>query len=264
MSGRARRGGRAGAPRPDTDRPLERVEGWNPVQMLLEHAPERITQIEIVAGTRGQRRQEVEALARRAGIPLMERDAREDDERRERIGARVRPWQPLDLDALLAKIKDAPAPPRVLALDGVTDQGNLGAILRSADFLGAAGVILPRDRAAQVTEATVRASQGAALFVDVARVTNLVRALERMQAAGFWVVGTALEGAGGFEAVPRDVPLVIVMGAEDKGLRRLVRERCDHLVGVPSRGRSQSMNVSVFAALSLWELSRGADREAPP
>jgi 23S rRNA (guanosine2251-2'-O)-methyltransferase len=258
MSRRARPAKRGRPTRPDADRPLDRVEGWNPVQMLLEHAPGRVTRVEVVAGTRGQRLQEIEALARRHGIPLVERDAREDEERRERIGAQIQPWQPLDLDALLTRIKDDPAP-RVLALDGVTDQGNLGAILRSADFLGAAGVILPSDRAAQVTEATVRASQGAALFVDVVRVTNLVRALAQLQEAGFWVVGTALEDGGGFDAVPRDVPLVIVMGAEDKGIRRLVRERCDHLVGVPSRGRSQSMNVSVFAALALWELSRGGE-----
>lgn len=143
----------------------------------------------------------------------------------------------------------------VLVLDGVTDPQNVGAASRSAEAAGASALVLRRRRGAGVTAAAVRASAGALLHLPVARVANLGRALARLQAAGFWVIGleagapTALH-----EADPPPGRLALVVGSEGAGLSRLVREGCDELVSIPMRGRVGSLNVAAAAAVALFLL----------
>jgi 23S rRNA (guanosine2251-2'-O)-methyltransferase len=149
--------------------------------------------------------------------------------------------------------------PLLVVLDGVTDPRNLGAVLRAADGAGASGVVVPKDRAVGVTPVTVKASAGASEHVRVARETNLRRALERMKEAGVWVY--AAEDAARVRAtVYTDLdlsgPVALVLGSEGRGIRRLVREGCDGTLFIPMRGAVSSLNVSVAAAILLFEARR--------
>jgi 23S rRNA (guanosine2251-2'-O)-methyltransferase len=145
--------------------------------------------------------------------------------------------------------------PLVLVLDGVTDPHNLGAALRVADGAGASGVVIPKDRAAEVTPAAVKASVGASEHVAVARETNLRRAIDRMKGAGGWVY--AATEAGKFYAGENlEGPLALVIGSEGRGVRRLVREGCDGEISIPMFGAVSSLNVSVAAAVLLYEARR--------
>lgn len=167
------------------------------------------------------------------------------------VVARVGPYPYSGLDELL--VVD---PPLVLVLDGVTDPRNLGAVLRVADGAGASGVVVPKDRAAGVTPVAVKASAGASEQVRVARETNLRRAIERMKKAGLWVY--AAEGSGGEAYTDIDLagPVALVFGSEGRGVRRLVREACDGTLSIPMSGAVASLNVSVAAAVVLYEAMR--------
>jgi 23S rRNA (guanosine2251-2'-O)-methyltransferase len=144
----------------------------------------------------------------------------------------------------------------LVALDGIVDPQNLGAILRSAEAAGTHGLILPRDRAAGVSPAVVRASAGAAEHVPVARVTNLAAFLDWGKGQGLWVVGT--DPAGGTTLYEADLTasLVLVIGAEERGIRPLVKRRCDLRVRIPMGGKVGSLNASAAAAVCLYEVVR--------
>jgi len=167
------------------------------------------------------------------------------------VVARVGPYPYSGLEEILA----APDP-LVVVLDGVTDPRNLGAVLRAADGAGASGVVIPKDRAVGVTPAAVKASAGASEHVPVARETNLRRALERMKEDGVWAYA-AEDGAGqAYTDLDLAGQVAFVLGSEGRGLRRLVREGCDGAVSIPMRGEVSSLNVSVAAAVLLFEARR--------
>ena len=170
------------------------------------------------------------------------------------VVARVGPYPYSGLQEILAA-----QAPLVVVLDGVTDPRNLGAVLRAADGAGASGVVLPKDRAAGMTPAAVKASAGASEHVPVARETNLRRALEKMKETGVWTYA-AEGGAGTRTTAYTDLdlagPVAFVLGSEGRGVRRLVREGCDGAVSIPMRGAVSSLNVSVAAAVLLFEARR--------
>jgi 23S rRNA (guanosine2251-2'-O)-methyltransferase len=159
---------------------------------------------------------------------------------------------------------DAAAPPLLLLLDGVTDPRNLGACLRVADGAGVDAVLAPKDHACMLTDVVIHTASGAAESVPYLMVTNLARTIEDLQLGGFRVVGTADEAAGSLYDCNVDGPLAWVLGAEDKGLRRLVREHCDELVSIPMLGRVESLNVSVAAGVVLYETVRRRLAAAKP
>jgi 23S rRNA (guanosine2251-2'-O)-methyltransferase len=166
------------------------------------------------------------------------------------VAARVGPYPYSGLEEILASQE-----PLVILLDGVTDPRNLGAVLRAADGAGASGVVIPKDRAVGVTPVAVKASAGASEHARVARVTNLRRAIDRMKEAGLWVYAAE---AGGTSHTGLDLsgPVALVLGSEGRGVRRLVREGCDGAVSVPMLGAVESLNVSVAAAVLLYEARR--------
>jgi 23S rRNA (guanosine2251-2'-O)-methyltransferase len=166
------------------------------------------------------------------------------------VVARVGPYPYSDLDEILST-----PDPLVVVLDGVTDPRNLGAVLRAADGAGASGVVIPKDRAVGVTAAAVKASAGASEHVPVTRETNLRRAIDRIKEAGVWVYAAE---AGGTTYTELDLagPVALVLGSEGRGIRRLVREGCDGALSIPMLGTVGSLNVSVAAALSLYEARR--------
>jgi 23S rRNA (guanosine2251-2'-O)-methyltransferase len=165
------------------------------------------------------------------------------------------PLPEADLDDLVAGRRGAP--PFLVALDGVTDPGNLGAILRSAECAGVTGAVLPRHRAVHVTPAATKASAGAVEHVPIAVVGGLPAALARLRTAGVHLVG--LDGAAStslYDMAGADGPVCLVLGAEGRGLSRLVRERCDEVVAIPMAGVLGSLNVSAAAALACFEVAR--------
>jgi 23S rRNA (guanosine2251-2'-O)-methyltransferase len=145
--------------------------------------------------------------------------------------------------------------PLIPVLDGVTDPRNLGAVLRAAEGAGASGVVIPRDRAAGVTAAAVKASAGASEHVRVAREVNLRRAIEQMKEAGLWVYSAEAVG-NPYPQLDLAGPAGLVLGSEGRGVRRLVREACDGTVAIPMLGNVGSLNVSVAAAVLLYEVRR--------
>jgi len=166
------------------------------------------------------------------------------------------PPAPVELDDLIDAVLAVPRG-HVVALDGVLDPHNLGAILRSAEFFGSTGALWAKDHSAPLSPAAVRASAGASERLPHAIVTNLSRALQTCRDRGLWVVGTVAEGGRALGELAPELPehLVVALGGEADGLRRLTREHCDFLVTIPRKGAIASLNVSAAAAVVLAALA---------
>jgi len=162
----------------------------------------------------------------------------------------------LDLDSLISGCRDIGEPPLLMAVDGLTDPHNLGAIVRSAEALGAHGLVLPQRRSAGLTGSVAKVAAGALEYLPVARVVNLNRSLETLKQEGYRVVGLAEEGSVTLAEADLDGPLVVVTGSEGSGLSMLTRRHCDQLVRIPLRGATPSLNASVATALLLYEVAR--------
>lgn len=173
------------------------------------------------------------------------------------LAMKVPPFDYADADEIAAASEATGRAALLVALDSVTDPRNLGAVVRSAAAFGADGVVVPERRAAGMTASAWKTSAGAAARVPVARVTNLTRQLEAYQKMGFTVAG--LDAAGSVDIADLDVahdPVVLVVGSEDKGLARLVRDCCDVLVRIPMAATSESLNAGVAAGIALYEIDR--------
>lgn len=162
----------------------------------------------------------------------------------------------MDEDALMALLEGREGP-LVLILDCIQDPHNLGAILRTADAAGVDVVVAPKDKSVGITETVRRVSVGAADHVPFAQVTNLARTMERLKKAGVWIVGTS-DHARAKRLYDIDLrgPLALVIGAEEKGMRRLTEENCDFLVSIPMAGKVECLNASVAAGVCLFEAVR--------
>jgi 23S rRNA (guanosine2251-2'-O)-methyltransferase len=173
------------------------------------------------------------------------------------------PLPSVDLDELARPGADG-APPFLLALDGVTDPGNLGALLRSAECAGVTGVILPRHRAAHVGPTVTKSAAGAVERLRMTTVPGLPSALRRLRDLGVWSVGLEADASESlFDLAIAESAVVLVLGAEGGGLSSLVRQRCDALVSIPLRGRLNSLNVSVAGALACYEVTRRREAARP-
>jgi 23S rRNA (guanosine2251-2'-O)-methyltransferase len=159
-------------------------------------------------------------------------------------------------DSLDELVRGAPGTPLIVVLDGIEDPHNLGAILRTADATGASGVVVQTRRSAARSGVAAKASAGAVAHVKIAEVVNVARALEQLKDLGVWIVGLAADAATSYDEVDFTLPSAVVLGAEGEGLRRLVRERCDHLASIPMSGHVGSVNVSVAAGVVLFEAVR--------
>jgi 23S rRNA (guanosine2251-2'-O)-methyltransferase len=153
-------------------------------------------------------------------------------------------------------IVQAAGVPLIVVLDGIEDPHNVGAILRTVDAAGAHGVVRQSRHAAALDGAAAKASAGAVSHVKIAQVVNIARALVTLKNAGVWTVGLAGDGRVRYDQIDYSLPTALVVGAEGTGLRRLIRDRCDWLVSIPMRGHVQSLNVSVAAAIVLYEVVR--------
>jgi len=163
----------------------------------------------------------------------------------------------VDLEDILARAEKLNAPPFIIVLDHIEDPHNLGAILRTAEAVGVHGVLLPKQRAVDVTPAVVRASAGAAEHIWIAKIPNLVQTLNKLKRAGVWVVGVEdTAAARPYHQADLNGPIALVVGSEGRGISRLVKETCDFLIKLPMRGQVESLNASVACGLILYEVWR--------
>ncbi len=256
----------AAQPRPARDRGLggEQVEGRQAVRELLLAGRRRVHEILLAADQDDAAvLGDIAELAAAQRVPVrpVGRNALAAAARTEApqgVVARAAPLPEADLDDL-ARARGGRTP-FLLAVDGVTDPGNLGALLRSAEGTGVTGVVLPRHRSAHVTPAVTKAAAGAVEHLPMTVVPGLPTALVRLRSLGVWVVGL---DAGGNHVI-HDLALaseavVLVVGSEGKGLSRLVRQRCDVLAAIPLRGRLASLNVSAATAIACYEVARQRD-----
>lgn len=240
------------------------VYGVNPVLEALRSESAKVMRLIVSRGKVGRRLQQIIDLARSRSIPLhfeppevLSRKA--ETARHQDVLAELAEVGYSDLDDLLAK-----NPTFLLTLDGVEDPRNLGAVLRTAEACGVDGVLIPERHSAGLTAAAVKASAGAALHLPVARVGNVARTLERLKEKGFWTVGLDMSGKPGLQDIDATLPLAVVVGGEDRGIRRLVAEKCDFLVSLPMRGKVSSLNLSVAAGILLFQIAEKRSSDGPP
>ncbi|MEV0802546.1 23S rRNA (guanosine(2251)-2'-O)-methyltransferase RlmB [Kribbella sp. NPDC050281] len=248
--------------RKDSDSTVEWVYGRNPVVEALR-AGVPAAALHVAEGTeRDARLREALLLAVEYGVSVLEVPRAELDRvtaggAHQGVALQIPPYEYAHPDDLLDRAYAAGEVPLVVALDGVTDPRNLGAITRSAAAFGAHGVLVPERRAASVSASAWKTSAGAAARIPVARATNLNRALKSYKDAGLMVVG--LDMGGAVELPDLDVatePLVLVVGSEGKGLARLVRENCDLIVSIPMTSATESLNAGIATGVALYEISR--------
>ncbi len=238
--------------------------GLMPVLETLRAGKRRVEQITIADGARDERLRELMELARQKGVPVFRRPRVELDRavsgaKHQGIVARAAVADYHDPDELLQLMEHKLAQgdaPLALGLDGIEDPRNLGAILRTAECAGVDAVFIPERRAVGLTETVAKAAAGALEYVPVARVTNLVRLIERLKGRNIWVVGAAAEATMQYTEWDWKLPVAIFLGGEGSGLHRLVREHCDTLVRIPVAGCVESLNVSVAVGVLLYEALR--------
>jgi 23S rRNA (guanosine2251-2'-O)-methyltransferase len=231
------------------------IYGINPVLEALKTGRVREVRLD---GTARERVRDVRAAADARKVPVRLATA-QDLDRAARGGVH---------QGVVADLADAPdysvqdlviaadGPPLLVVLDGIEDPHNVGAILRTVDAAGAHGVIRQERHAARLDGAAAKASAGAVAHVKVATVVNISRAIGELKDAGVWTVGLAAEAGESYDQVDFTQPTALVLGAEGQGLRRLVRDSCDRLASIPMRGHVGSLNVSVAAAVVLFEAVR--------
>lgn len=235
------------------------IYGRYPVLEALRGERE-VEKVVLVRGTRWAGvLAEIAAEAQRQGVPVqaLSRSALDrlaDGGNHQGVVAHVTAYNYAHLEDVLAAVTRRDEPAFLLLLDCVQDPQNLASLLRTAEAVGVHGVVIPRHRAVGVTAAVVKASAGAVEHLTVARVTNLVRAIETLQAAGIWVLGLErTPRSQRYDRVDLTVPLAWVVGSEGQGLSRLVRKRCEVLVDLPMRGQVNSLNAAVAGSIVLYQ-----------
>ena len=234
------------------------VYGINPVLEALRARKARRLR---VSTREDKRTDEILALARSQGVPIERVDPQALDRAakggvHQGVVAELEDASDYSIDQLVAGTSGASHLPLIVVLDGIEDPHNVGAILRTCDAAGVTGVVRQARHAAALDGIVGKASAGALAHVRIATVVNIARAVEELKEAQVWTVGLAGEASESYTDVDWALPSAIVLGAEGAGLRRLVRERCDRLVRLPMLGAVDSLNVSVAAAVVLYEAVR--------
>jgi len=239
------------------------VYGIHPASEALKAPPDQveIEKVYLLAGGERGPLAQIARLAKERGVPFetvpKERLARlAEGGVHQGVVLQVSDFRYAELEDVIEKAQGAGSAGLLLVLDGIEDPHNLGALARSALALGAQGLVIAKDRAAGVTPTAVKSSAGALTRLPLARVTNLARALEQLKEAGFWTAAADMEGDRLPEQVDFRGPMVVVVGSEGRGVRRLVLETCDFRVRIPMVGELGSLNASVAGAILLYEATR--------
>ena len=241
------------------------IPGFHAVCEALSGGTVRVLEVWIAGEGSSERAKMVRELAGAGKVPVRLGAGEELDRRlpgvaHQGFAALVGAPAYRDLDDFLKGLQGRAGRRLMIAADHITDEGNLGALIRTAAFFGAEALILPRDRSAQLSERVAKRSAGASLSLPVCRVVNLARALDRMDREGFWIIGAAGEAGTEVYAFDWDRDTLLVVGREDRGLTPNIRSRCHELVAVPGSGRVESLNVAVAAGAILSEINRQGRR----
>jgi 23S rRNA (guanosine2251-2'-O)-methyltransferase len=234
---------------------MDKVGRLNPILEILGGSPGRVNKLFVQKERGPHKLAEVIRLARSGGIPLVFVPRRKLDSLAHDHQGAVALLAPKDFSSV-DDILSAAGTPFLVLLDGVEDPQNLGAIIRSAEGAGASGLILPERRSAGLTESVLAVSAGAAEHLKVARVTNLAQTMEGLKKQGLWLVGAEGNARARWYEFDYTIPVGIVLGSEGRGLRRLVREKCDQVLSIPLFGRVNSLNVAAAAAVFFFEVVR--------
>lgn len=241
---------------------MKYIFGRKPVFEALKNENE-ISQIYISFGQKGDIIEKIIIHAKRNGIKLSQLSHQkfkiiEKGQNSQGVIAVIPDYRVFTIDEIIGEAKNYKKP-LLLLLDQIQDPHNLGAILRSAECSGVHGVIITTHNSAAINETVEKTSAGAVSFLNIAMANNLNSAISQLKNQGFWVVGTSLNTEKSYTEVDYNTPIALVMGNEEKGIRKQVAENCDFLVKIPMKGKLQSLNVSVSTGIMLFEISRQRD-----
>ena len=237
------------------------IPGFHAVRESLVNRPENLHEIWIGSSRKTARASEIIRRGAEKNVPVHFKDLREIEAvvpgtNHQGIVAFSETFRYAELEDLIEPSRQGPGWALLLAADHITDEGNLGALIRTAAFFGVHGLILPKDRSAKISGRLLKRSSGAFISVPVCQVVNLGRALDLLAEKGFWIIGAAGEARESIHHFDWQRDAVLALGSESKGLSRSVRERCHALVHIPGSGRVESLNVSVAGGVILSEILR--------
>ncbi|KOP72285.1 23S rRNA (guanosine(2251)-2'-O)-methyltransferase RlmB [Cytobacillus solani] len=235
------------------------IMGKNPVIEALKSGRD-INKILIAEGSQGGQMQQVIGLAKASNVFVQFVPKKKLDQvaegNHQGVIAQVAAYQYAEIDDLFHAAEKKNEAPFFLLLDEIEDPHNLGSIMRTADAVGAHGIIIPKRRAVGLTATVAKASTGAIEHIPVVRVTNMARTIDELKEKGVWIAGTDAKGREDYRQFDGTLPLGLVIGSEGKGMGRLIRDKCDFLIHLPMSGHVTSLNASVAAALLMYEVHR--------
>ncbi|MCM3164486.1 MULTISPECIES: 23S rRNA (guanosine(2251)-2'-O)-methyltransferase RlmB [Metabacillus] len=235
------------------------IIGRNPVIEVLKSSRD-INKIWVAENSLKGQAQQITKLAKERGITINFVPKKKIDQmvegNHQGVVAQVAAYEYVHVDDLLKVAEERNEPPFLLLLDEIEDPHNLGSIMRTADAVGAHGIVIPKRRAVGLTATVAKSSTGAIEHIPVARVTNMARTIDDLKEKGVWIVGTDAKGADDYRNLDGKMSLALIIGSEGKGIGRLIKEKCDFLVKMPMVGHVTSLNASVAASLLMYEVYR--------
>jgi len=236
------------------------VIGRQPVLEAIK-SDRAVEKILLQYGTHGEIIDRIRRMAKQRSIPVVEVDRERfkeisADPSAQGVAAVFGTTSYEDVETILKVASERNEPPFVLILDEIEDPHNMGALIRTAECAGVHGIVIPRHHSATVNETVIKASAGATLHLPIAKVANIAMTIDELKESGLWIVGTASDGDKTLYEVDFKGPIAVVIGNEGKGIRRLVREKCDFLAKIPLYGKLDSLNASVAGALVMFEAAR--------
>ena len=235
------------------------IIGRKPVLEAL-NSDEEVSQVFILFGQEGGIIEAIRVAAKKKGIkvnqvPFEKFRQITQSKIAQGVAASKSEQKYYDLYEIISESKKSQYP-LLLILDSIQDTHNVGAILRSADCSGVDGIIITKNNSAPINETVVKTSAGASEHVKITLINNLAQTIDELKQKGFWIVGSYLEGAKDYTKVDYKIPIAVIVGNEEKGIRKLTADKCDHLVRIPMKGKIQSLNVSVATGILLFEILR--------
>jgi 23S rRNA (guanosine2251-2'-O)-methyltransferase len=245
----------------EKEKPLSLIPGFHAVRESLISTPEKLREVWIGSSRKGARAEEIVRLGAEKGIPVQFKDLHEIEvimpgATHQGFVALAETFSYTDLEDLIERSRHAPGYALLVVADHITDEGNLGALIRTAAFFGVHGLILPKDRSAKITGKLLKRTSGAYASLPISQVVNLGRALDLLAGKGFWIIGAAGEAQESIYHFDWERDVVLILGSESKGLSHSVRDRCHELVKIPGSGRVESLNLSVAGGVILSEIVR--------
>lgn len=241
----------------------DKLAGVNSIMEALR-AGRKIHKIYIQEGREGKRIEELTRLAASRGIYIQYIEKTRLDKmytqtNHQGIVAQVETYQYSDIGEIMELASLRGEAPFILILDGIEDPQNFGSIIRTAECAGVHGIVIPRHNSVEVTDTVAKTSAGAIEYMKIVQETNLVNTINYLKKQGLWVVGADMGGEGNYYSTPIPSPTALIIGAEGRGMRKLVKENCDIIVKIPMLGQIESLNASVAAALLIYEVVRQRD-----